>query len=444
MSRVEATPTEGLCYNPTDPLYWDEEGLKMEMERVLDICVGCRMCFKYCPTFPALFELVDRPEVDGDVRKLSEPEVEHVVDLCYQCKICYVACPYTPDDGHEFQLDFPRLFQRYTAQRQKKLGTPLNRKLLANPDFAGTMASFTPKLANWANNTSFHRKIMQTMLGIHKDKDLPKFHGETFEKWWTKHWPEFDKTPQNGRVVLFYTCFVNYNNPGLGKDAVKVLDRNKVGVHCPSQNCCGMPALEAGDIPFAQKQARQNVENLLPWVRKGYKVLAINPTCSYTIRKEYGELLNTPEAREVAENTMDLMEYLETLKRDDKLDRDFKKSPGTVAYHVPCHLRAQNIGLKSRDVMKVIPGAKVKPVTECCGHDGTWAMRKENFELSLKAGEKAFDGLKQAGGDTCVTDCPLAAIQINQATGTFPIHPVQVLARAYEGDLPKDLPKEES
>lgn len=431
--RIKSTPTDGLCYDPNNPVYWDKGALDKEVERVFDICTGCRMCFKFCPSFPAMFKFVDdQPGGEGHVGNMTPVQIETVVDLCYQCKLCDVECPYTPDK-HEFQLDFPRLMLRYVAQRSKRDGIPLGRKVLANPDMAGKMASLTPKLANWANNTSFHRAILEKMLGIHKDKELPKFHGETFQKWWDKNWIQYDRRPENGKVALFYTCFVNYNNPQLGQDAVKVLDRNKVSVVCPNQNCCGMPALEAGDIDFAKKQAQQNVDNLLPLVRRGMKVLAINPTCSYTIRKEYGELLGTPEAKEVADNTMDLMEYLGKLRTDGVLDKDFKSNPGKVAYHVPCHLRAQKIGYKSRDIIKSIPGASVTLITECCGHDGTWAMRKEHFEDSLKWGAKAFAGMKDETAQTHATDCPLAAIQFHQATGIMPVHPVQVLLKAYEG-----------
>ncbi len=431
MSRISALPTPGMTYDPNNPLYWDKSALQGEMERVFDICHGCRMCFKYCPSFPALFQFMDAQEGESDVRAMPQAQVDTVVDLCFQCKLCYVECPYTPDDGHEFQLDFPRLLLRYTAQRTKEKGLPLARKVMMTPDLAGAMASLTPALANWANRTSFHRNIMQSLLGVHKDKELPEFHGETFEKWWSANWQTMSAAPENGQVALFYTCFVNYNNPDLGKDTARVLNHNKVGVTCPKQNCCGMPALEAGDIAFAQKQAKKNVASLLPLVREGKKVVAINPTCSYTIRKEYGELLGTPEAREVAENTLDLMEYLNTLRQQGKMSTDFKQSPGIINYHAPCHLRAQKIGLRSRDVMKSLPNAKVNVITECCGHDGTWAMRKENFEASLKVGQKSFDGMKQQPAQTHTTDCPLAAIQFHQATGIKPVHPVQVLAMAY-------------
>jgi Fe-S oxidoreductase len=206
-----------------------------------------------------------------------------------------------------------------------------------------------------------------------------------------------------------------------------------------------MPAMEAGDIELAKRFARQNVEALLPQVQQGKKVVAVNPTCSYMMRKEYGELVGTPEARQVAAATMDPCEFLFQLKQEGKFNRDFRTTPELVAYHVPCHLRAQNIGFRSRDLMRLIPGTTVKMVEQCCGHDGTWAMRKEFFPLSLLSGKKAFDQMQAIEAKVLATDCPLAAIQFEQAIGQRPIHPIQVLARAYRSDgFPKVInPSEE-
>jgi Fe-S oxidoreductase len=220
----------------------------------------------------------------------------------------------------------------------------------------------------------------------------------------------------------------------VGKAAIRVFEKNGISLGCPKQNCCGMPALEAGDIELARTMARNNVDALLPSVRAGKKIVAINPTCSYTIRKEYPELVGTPEAKEVAAATHDLCEYLFLLKQEGGFNRDFRSTPGKVACHVPCHLKAQNIGFRSRDMMRLIPGATVKMVEQCCGHDGTWAMKKEFFPLSMLAGKKAFDAMSAEQADVMTTDCPLAAIQFDQALGTRPMHPIQVLDRAYRED----------
>jgi Fe-S oxidoreductase len=427
-----------MSYNPNDPVYWDRGGLETELERVFEICHGCRLCFNLCPSFPELFNAVDRH--DGDVRKLTAAETERVVDTCYQCKLCYVKCPYTPDDKHEFQLDFPRLLGRYVAIRRRKKGGSLRSAVLARPELLGKVAKPTAGLTNWANRHSMIRVVLEEVLGIHRDKLLPDFHGESFEDWRRRHEPSGDTS----RAVLFHTCFVNYNNPEVGKAAVRVFEKNGISLGCPKQNCCGMPALEAGDVEMAQKLARNNVGALLPAVRAGKKIVAINPTCSYTIRKEYRELVGTPEAKEVAAATHDLCEYLFMLKQEGKFNRDFRSTPGKVACHVPCHLKAQNIGFRSRDMMRLIPGATVKLVEQCCGHDGTWAMKKEYFPLSLLAGKKAFDEMSAQQADLMTTDCPLAAVQFDQALGARPIHPIQVLDRAYREDgFPTPVEKKE-
>ena len=432
---IKATPTAGLSYSPQDAHYHEPDKLRMEIERVFDICQGCRLCFNLCPSFPALFDAVD--VYDGDVLKLSEAERGRVVELCYQCKLCYVKCPYTPDDGHEFQLDFPRLMQRARTQQVSKDGLRLRERLLGNPDLLGRLAGLAPWLVNLANRFGPNRWLMQWLLGIHRKKALPDFHGESFQAWFDKGAHGHKLDGEAGKVFLFQTCFVNFNNPDIGKAAIDVFARNDLKVICDYRRCCGMPALDGGDLPRAQQMARANIAQLLPYVKEGYTVLAINPTCSMMMRKEYPELVGGEEAKLLAAAVMDPNEYLNVMRREGRFNADFKSTPKNINYHVPCHLRAQNIGYRSRDMMRSIGGGtEVELVTECCGHDGTWAMKKEFFQLSLAAGSKAFDGM-QAGmeGQTLTaTDCPLAAIQFEQATGRRPLHPLQVLARAYRED----------
>ena len=431
MSRIHTQPTPGMSYSPKEAKDFDEALLKPEMIRVFDICHGCRLCFNLFPSFPALFDAVDR--YDGDVLQLTERETDYVVDTCYQCKICYVKCPYTPSDGHEFQLDFPRLMQRAKAIRVRKQGMALRERLLGNPDLLGRLAGLVPWLANLANRLAPNRWLLEKLLGLHRHKLLPEFHGTTFISWFRRNRGNFPLDGPNGKVFYFPTCFVNYNAPDIGKAAISVFSRNGLTVACEYRECCGMPALDGGDVAGAQKKARANIARLLPYVRDGYKVLPTNPTCSMMMRKEYPELVEGPEAREVADAVMDPNEFLDGLRREGKLDQSYRSTPGKIRCHVPCHLRAQNIGYRSRDMMRNIsPDTEVELVAECCGHDGTWAMKREYFDLSMKYGEKAFSGLK--GDGLMTTDCPLAAIQFEQATGVRPLHPLQVLERAYRED----------
>ncbi len=433
MSRIQSRPTDGLSYNPNESKYWEPDKLAGELDRVFDICHGCRLCFNLCPSFPELFGAIDR-QSGGDVRALSAAERDRVVDLCYGCKLCEVRCPYTPRDGHEFQLDFPRLMLRARAVRARARGLGLRQKVLGNPDRLGKLGSVVPGLTNWACRNPAQRAMMEKLLGIARGKKLPEFASETFEAWLRRSGIPAAPAAPAAKVAIFHTCFVNYYNPAPGRAAVAVLARNRCAVASPAQNCCGMPALDGGDIAFAQKLARANVAAMLPLVRQGYKVAAINPTCSLMMRREYPELLDTAEARELAAAVADTNELLYALRREGKFDREFRTTPGKVAYHVPCHLKAQNIGFRSRDLMRAIPGAEVVTVDACTAHDGTWAMKKEFFELSMKWGEKAFSGMQQAEAQTMATDCPLAAIQIEQAIGTRPLHPLEILERAYRAD----------
>ena len=347
---IKGAPTEGLTYNPNDPQYMNRESLSQELARVFEICHLCRLCFNLCPSFPSC----STPSTGTTVIAANLPpaEIDDVIDYCYQCKLCYVKCPYTPDDKHEFQLDFPRLLQRANIVRAKEHGIGLRARLLARPETLGKMAKLTPALANWANRQPLFRAGLEAAIGIHKDKLLPEFHGQPFRDW-LAHQP----TPSGdaGKAVLFSTCFVNYNNPELGRDVVDVFSRSGISLGCPEQNCCGMPALEAGDLELARKMAISNVAALHPYVRAGKKILAINPTCSYMMRKEYGDLVDTAEAREVAAATMDVCEYLFQLKQEGKFNRDFRSTPELVGYHIPCHLKAQNIGFRSRDPCVLSP-----------------------------------------------------------------------------------------
>ncbi|MDB5108288.1 MAG: protein of unknown function cysteine-rich region domain protein, partial [Candidatus Binatus sp.] len=274
----------------------------------------------------------------------------------------------------------------------------------------------------------------EKLLGIHRDKMLPEFAEESFEKWIAHTGLPPEPLEPAAKVALFPTCFVNYYNPGPGKAAVEVFAKNGCAVKCPKQNCCGMPAFDGGDIDFARKEARANIESMLPLVRQGYKIAAINPTCSLMMRKEYLNLLPADETREFSAAVVDPHELLNQLRREGKFNTDFQSTPVSVAYHVPCHLKAQGIGLRSRDLMRQIPGVEVTTVDACTAHDGTWAMKKEFFELSMKWGQKAFTGMRDASARVMTSDCPLAAVQIEQATGVHPMNPIEVLARAYRAN----------
>jgi len=426
------------AYDPIDARYWDEQDLRSEVERIFKLCADCRLCNKFCGSFPKLFEAVDSYCTDEqyaqvDITKFKAEDVDVVVDLCFQCKLCYINCPYTPDDKHEWAIDFPRLMARAKAQKVKKAGMPLVDRLLGSPDLVGKLASWTAPLANWANESKIHRQFMHGVIGIHKNKTLPPFHWNTFASRFRSLWKNPAGEPI-AKIAFFSTCFVNYNAPGIGKDTLEVMARNQVDVAFAYEHCCGMPSWHNGAMDAATAAAKKNVAALARHVAEGRTVVATNPTCSQMIRVEYPRLLGTDEAKTVAANTMDTTEFLAALAAQGKLNREFKTSAGKIAYHMPCHLRAQNIGYKTRDVLSLLPNTKVEVIEACSGHDGTWAMKKEHFEASLKWGGRAFRQIASAEPDVTCSDCPLAAIQIQQGTGRKPLNPIEILAKSYRGE----------
>ena len=233
------------------------------------------------------------------------------------------------------------------------------------------------------------------------------------------------------KVALFYTCYVNRHDPEIGKAALQVLEKNGVEVICPEQECCGMPYFDIGDLEAVRRKAQSNLKTLSAAVDAGCQIVSPMPTCSLMLKKEYPDLVPTEEARKVAANTYDLCEYLMKLEGRGKLAKDFVSSPGKVAYQVPCHLRDQNIGLKSRDLMKLIPGTTVEVIEKCSGHDGTFGIKKEYYDLSLKVGRKAFSAVEEAGPDVVASDCPLSGLALTQSTGKKSVHPIQVIQKAY-------------
>ncbi|HUK40955.1 MAG TPA: anaerobic glycerol-3-phosphate dehydrogenase subunit C [Candidatus Acidoferrales bacterium] len=425
------------AYDPTDKRYFDEKDLRSEVERIFSLCADCRLCVKFCGSFPKMFDAIDTYCTDEkysevDTKKLKSEDMKKVVDLCFQCKLCYIKCPYTPGD-HEWAIDFPRLMARAKAQEVKRDGVSLGDKILGNPDLAGKLGTAASPLANWANESAIHRRFMESLLDIHRDKKLPPFASKTLAAQFAAR----VKAPQGepaGRIAFFSTCYINYNQPEIGVDTLEVMAHNNVEVQFAYERCCGMPSWHNGDMDGAIVAAKQNVADLLRFVNDGQTVVATNPTCSQMIRVEYPRLLGTDDAKKVADNTTDPTEFLSRLASQGKLKKDFKTGAGTINYHMPCHLRAQNIGYKTRDVLALLPDTKIKVVEECSGHDGTWAMKKENFELSMKYGNRAFTAMAEDNPNVTCSDCPLAAIQIEQGTGRRPLNPMQILAKSYRGE----------
>jgi glycerol-3-phosphate dehydrogenase subunit C len=408
--------------------FWDESQLEGEFKRVFDICNGCRRCYNLCPSFNDLFERLDKEEVDGDAEKLNGADLRSVTDLCYQCKLCFNHCPYTPP--HRWEVDFPRLMLRSKAVQVKRTGSTLQDRFLGQVDRIGRLGTLFAPLTNWLNRNRLNRWLMEKMLGIHRDRILPSYASETFRRWFDKRSAKVGSA-NTRKVALFCTCTVNFNNPEVGQACVKVLERNGVQVACPEQQCCGMPFLDGGDLEATKANAQANVDSLYPLVQSGYDVVVPAPTCSYMLKREYPALLQSDHAQKVAEKTFDICEYLMALHAVGKLDTNFVRGAGQVAYQIPCHLRAQNIGFKSRDLMQLLPNTSVHTIEKCSAIDGTWGLKEQYFDLSLKVAEPLLREIRESKPNVTVSDCSLAGLQIEQGLGSKTLHPIQVLERAY-------------
>jgi len=410
------------------PEFWRLDRVDTELRRVYDICAGCRRCLPLCPSFKVMFDRLDVEAVDGDVEKLPAADVKEVVDLCYQCKLCYNHCPYTPP--HRWAVDFPRLMLRARSAEARDKGVTLQDRFLGNTELVGRLGSLTAPISNWMNAVWVNRKFMEMAVGIHARRDLPAFHRETFSRWFDGRRPVARREPARDRVALFATCSVEYNDPLTGKAAVAVLEKNGVDVTLPAQRCCGMPYLDGGAVPEAKRLIAANVKSLAEQVRQGREIVVPGPTCSYMLKQEYPWLDGSEDANLVASHTRDLFEYLASLHARGRLDTHFPNPPGFIAYQLPCHLKAQNMGTRSAEVLR-LTGAPVEVIERCSAVDGTWGMKKEYFELSMKLAEPLFKDIERARPDRVATDCPLAALQIGQGTGRAARHPIQILAEAY-------------
>ncbi len=439
------TPRIEPAYNPNDERYWDPRDLEQELLRTFQVCQECRMCVTYCGSFPILFKAIDR-EIDSGRAEGSErvdaETVHAVADHCWQCKLCYIKCPYTPDEGAHELLDFPRLMAREKAQRARRDGVPFVDRVLGEPQLLGAL-SVGPraKLVNLVNGKRLLRKAMERVTGISAEFPLPPIATEAFTRWHQAHQPS-DCAGLNGQVVLFPTCYGEYNFPEVPRAAVQVLERNGFDVLVPEQpTCCGMPNLDGGDLDAARKKMSENVARLLPFVDRGLRVVVPGPTCGYTMKKEWPLYLGSAEAARVAAKTFDLMEFLDGLRREKKLVKNFRHGLGRVAYHAACHLRAQKIAIPGARVLSLLPGTEVRIIERCSAVDGTWGMKAKYYEEGARYAKRmahAIEDEQPSEGElSVVTDCSLAALRISKENGRVARHPIVALADAYGFGEPK-------
>jgi glycerol-3-phosphate dehydrogenase subunit C len=417
-------------YDPLDWHYFDPGAARAERDRTFQICSDCRICVRLCPSFKDLFRMIDeRDEGPQDVTFLSSQQHRVVVDECYQCKLCYLVCPYTPDQGQEWKVDFPRLMLRSSAVTTRDHGAAVNARLLARTDLQGTVATTLAPLVNALDRVKPARTVMEKATGIARDRLLPSYARVRFSRWFRGRTPA---PARRATVALFPTCMVEYQEPPIGKAVVGVCERNGIACELPEgQVCCGMPSLDAGDVERFEALAARNVAALADAVRAGRDVIVPQPTCAYVLKNEIPDFLGTDDARLVGEHTFDVAEYLMARHRDEPLDTHFiGPTYETITWHAACHYRAQQMGPKSADLL-ALTGARVTVLERCSAIDGTWGLRAENVAMAKRIAKPLMDAVDAAATDLVAGDCHLANTAIREATSASPLHPVQVLARAY-------------
>lgn len=421
-------------------LFWDKENLEAELERVYDICHGCRRCVSLCDSFPTLFDLIDESktmEVDG----VDKADYMKVVDQCYLCDLCYLTkCPYVPP--HEWNVDFPHLMLRAKAQSFKENGTSFRNKVMTSTDAMNKLMKI-PVINQTGNallqNKTF-RSVFEKGFGVHKDAPLSKYHRKNVAKL-TKDFPippcsvkAVGRT--TGKVALYATCYGNYNTPDLGADFLKVFRHNDIEIKLvPKESCCGMPKLELGDLDSVERLMQKNIPVLAKMVDEGYDLVAPIPSCVLMYKQELPLMFpDNEDVIKVQKAFFDPFEYMAIRHKGGELNTDFKIELGDISYQVACHQRVQRIGNKTRDILNLVPGTSVIPIERCSGHDGTYAVKKETYDKAVKIARPVVRKVKQQAADHFTSDCPMANAHVAKLAGDSVKsneHPMTLLCRAY-------------
>ncbi|HTZ38037.1 MAG TPA: heterodisulfide reductase-related iron-sulfur binding cluster [Stellaceae bacterium] len=426
-----------------DPDFTDRQKTEAEMERVFDICHTCRRCFNLCDSFPRLFDLIDNSPT-GELDAVPKSDYKQVADACTLCDMCFMTkCPYVPP--HEFNVDFPHLMLRYRAVEHREHREPIPQRQLIETDRNGRLARHVAPLANWASDrhNKLTRPVLEKLAGVDRHAALPAFHGRTFTMRAKRAAPAVDRSaPAAGRkAVLYATCFVNYNNPGIGEAARAVLAKNGVETEVVYPQCCGMPQLESGNLAAVAAAARSVSTTLGLWIDRGYDVIALVPSCALMFKFEWPLIVpNDAAVEKLATATYDISEYIVDIAKGSGLAPGLAPLGGGVTLHIACHARAQNMGQKSAEMMRLVPDTEIKVIERCSGHGGSWGVMKGNFETAIKVGRPVARQVVRDKQHFVASECPLAGMHIVQgmeliAHGeAFPErsqHPIELFARAY-------------
>ena len=439
------TMREGSLEAPTrHPLAWqqpdfyDAQKVTAEVERVFEICHGCRRCVNLCTAFPHLFDLIDEGTT-GELDGVDKSRLGEVVDRCYLCDTCYMTkCPYVPP--HPWNVDFPHVMLRAKAAKYKRGEVSVRDKLLSSTDALGKLASIpvVVQFVNAANMNTVARKAMEKVLGVHQDRVLPEYASAKFRSHAAPDasFPAREGKTTPGKVAIFATCYVNYNEPGIGHDLLKVLAHNEIpAVIVDKEACCGMPKLELGDLEAVARLKEVNVPRLAKLAREGYAILTAIPSCTLMFKQELPLMFpEDADVQAVQAAMFDPFEYFVMRNKDGLLKTDFKHALGKVSYHIPCHSRVQNVGQKTREMLSLVPGTELNTIERCSGHDGTWGVKTEFFAQSMKIGRPVFRQMAATDPDYVSSDCPIAGRHIQQGIGASRAqkeHPLALLRIAY-------------
>ncbi len=438
---LEAPKRHPLAWQDAD--FYDPAKLDAELRRVFDICHGCRRCFNLCDSFPRLFDLIDAAKT-GELDSVDSKDFKPVVDACTLCDMCYMTkCPYVPP--HPFNLDFPHLMLRYRAVEAKAGEVSRADRELARTDRNGKLAALAAPVANWASErgNSTTRPLLERVAGIDQNAELPKYQSASFVSQARVTPLELNReAPAFGRkAVLYATCFVNYNGPDVGMATRAVLALNGVETEIVYPQCCGMPLLEQGRIAEVAESARKVAGAMQDWIGRGYDVIALVPSCALMLKAEWPLILpDDLDIRRLAAATYDISEYIVDIARKEGIAPGLAAVPGGMSVHMACHARAQNIGQKAAEMLRLLPEADVQVIERCSGHGGSWGFKKDNFATALKVGRPVARQVRDAGKAFVTSECPLAGVHIQQGIdklgGDSPspelvTHPIQLLARAY-------------
>lgn len=443
---MASSSREGSLEAPTrhnidwkNPDYYDTDKLFAELERVFDLCHGCRRCVSLCNSFPTLFDLVDESEtfeVDG----VKKDDYWKVVDECYLCDLCFMTkCPYIPP--HEWDLDFPHLMLRAKAVKYKQQGAKLRDKVLTSTDAVGkTLARpVLSSLANTANKVTVFRAALDKAVAVDARAWVPPYTDQPMRKRFAskigKQHEGDAAGGTTGKVALFATCYGNYNEPHIGEDLVAVFEHNNIPVTlAPTEQCCGMPKLELGDLDAVERAKEANIPVLAKLVDEGYDIVAPVPSCALMLRQEIPLMFpGDADVKKVQAAVFDPFEYLALRHKADKLNTGFQRSLKSISYHAACHQRVQNFGQKTREVLSLIPDTDVKIIERCSGHDGTYAVKSEHHDAAMKIVRPVARRVATDEAEHYGSDCPMAGHHIANALDVdkSPEHPITLLRKAY-------------